>query len=191
MMAKKNPFRFSTKRSDDTTDLVLYEYRAYCPTLGRWPNRDPLEECGRLNLYGFVRNNPVNAVDLFGLADTVTIGVLACIRSGNPPAFCVCLFAPDSEECEKQLGACINAIGKIPNPKTGRLNPPNPADICKCGSSILFPDDAEKRKEFDAMCDKIKPPKCERKEKPLPDISIPDPPRRSPPGPPPPPHRRK
>jgi hypothetical protein len=31
-----NPFRFSTKRTDPTTDLVLYEYRAYSPTLGRW-----------------------------------------------------------------------------------------------------------------------------------------------------------
>ena len=36
-IAKDNPFRFSTKRTDETTDLVLYEYRPYSPTLGRWP----------------------------------------------------------------------------------------------------------------------------------------------------------
>jgi len=41
-----NPFRFSTKRTDNTTDLVLYEYRAYSPTLGRWLNRDPIGETG-------------------------------------------------------------------------------------------------------------------------------------------------
>ena len=40
--ATLNPFRFSTKRTDNTTDLVLYEYRLYSPNLGRWKNRDPL-----------------------------------------------------------------------------------------------------------------------------------------------------
>ena len=33
--APLTPFRFSTKRTDNTTDLVLYEYRAYSPCLGR------------------------------------------------------------------------------------------------------------------------------------------------------------
>lgn len=172
-----------------TVTTVAQAY--YDPGMQRWINRDPIGEGGGRNLYGYVGNNPVTAIDPFGLIDTVTIGVLGCIRSGNTPAFCVCLFAPDSEECEQQMGACINAIGKIPDPKSGKLNPPSAADICKCGSSVLFPDDAQKRKEFDEMCDKIKPPKCEKKEKPLPDISIPNPPRRSPPGPPLPPHRRK
>ena len=41
-----NPFRFSTKRTDNTTDLVLYEYRAYSPVLGRWPSPDPIGELG-------------------------------------------------------------------------------------------------------------------------------------------------
>jgi hypothetical protein len=35
--------------------------------LGRWISRDPLEENGGLNLYGFVQNNPVDYYDLFGL----------------------------------------------------------------------------------------------------------------------------
>ena len=44
--AALNPFRFSTKRTDPTTDLVLYEYRAYSPVLGRWPSPDPIGELG-------------------------------------------------------------------------------------------------------------------------------------------------
>jgi len=40
--ATLNPFRFSTKRTCNTSDLVLYEYRAYSPTLGRWLSRDPV-----------------------------------------------------------------------------------------------------------------------------------------------------
>jgi RHS repeat-associated protein len=41
--AALNPFRFSTKRTDSTTDLVLYEYGAYSPIIGRWLSRDPVE----------------------------------------------------------------------------------------------------------------------------------------------------
>jgi len=44
--AALNPFRFSTKRTCNTTDQVLYEYRAYSSTVGRWPNRDPIGELG-------------------------------------------------------------------------------------------------------------------------------------------------
>jgi len=65
--AAMTPFRFSTKRTDPTTDSVLYEYRVYNPTLGRWPNRDPLEEEGGRNLYGFVGNDPIRLFDRLGL----------------------------------------------------------------------------------------------------------------------------
>ena len=80
--AANNPFRFSTKRTCNTTDLVLYEYRAYSTSTGRWSNRDPLSELGHRtylarrssrirsdagNLYEFVGNNPVNQTDPLGL----------------------------------------------------------------------------------------------------------------------------
>ena len=66
--ATLNPFRFSTERTDNTTDLSLYEYRVYNPSTGRWPNRDPVRERGGRNLYAFVRNNPINLFDYLGLA---------------------------------------------------------------------------------------------------------------------------
>ena len=46
-----------------------YLYRYYDPLTGRWPSRDPIEEDGGLNLYGFVRNDPVYQIDLWGLTD--------------------------------------------------------------------------------------------------------------------------
>jgi RHS repeat-associated protein len=61
--APLDPFRFSTKRTCNTTDLVLYEYRVYKPSIGRWANRDPIEEEGGLNLYAYVGNDPVNEFD--------------------------------------------------------------------------------------------------------------------------------
>jgi RHS repeat-associated protein len=65
--AALNPFRFSTKRTCNTTELVLYEYRAYNPALGCWLSRDPVEGNGGVNVYGFINNDPVGNVDLWGL----------------------------------------------------------------------------------------------------------------------------
>ncbi len=76
----ENPFRFSTKFQDDETELVYYGYRHYSPELGRWINRDPLDEIGNnllkastqkqennYGLYLFIQNNPVNNIDILGL----------------------------------------------------------------------------------------------------------------------------
>ena len=39
----------------------------YDPTIGRFASRDPIEEEGGLNLYGFVGNNPIDQIDFLGL----------------------------------------------------------------------------------------------------------------------------
>jgi len=38
----------------------------YDPGTQRWINRDPIEEDGGINLYGFVGNDPIDAIDFFG-----------------------------------------------------------------------------------------------------------------------------
>ena len=54
--------------------VMYYGYRFYDPETGRWPSRDPIEEAGGLNLYGFVKNDGVNAWDYLGLlADATNI----------------------------------------------------------------------------------------------------------------------
>ena len=49
--------------------IQYYGYRYYDPETGRWLNRDPIEERGGVNLYGFMGNDGVGGVDVLGLAD--------------------------------------------------------------------------------------------------------------------------
>jgi len=62
----------------DPTRVVYYGHRYYSPSLGRFINRDPIEEQGGINLYSFVGNDPVNRWDLLGMvANTHTNVVMA------------------------------------------------------------------------------------------------------------------
>ncbi len=47
--------------------VMYYGYRFYDPETGRWQSRDPIEEEGGLNLYGFVENDGVNYIDVAGM----------------------------------------------------------------------------------------------------------------------------
>ncbi len=66
--AAENPYRFSTKEFHAASGMVDFGFRFYLPGMGRWLNRDPIRESGGINLYGMVRNNPINEVDEYGLA---------------------------------------------------------------------------------------------------------------------------
>ena len=72
-MAQINPFRFSSEFHDDETGLVYYNYRYYSSELGRWTKRDPIEEEGGSNLYGFATNNAIIVVDHKGLEDEASL----------------------------------------------------------------------------------------------------------------------
>lgn len=69
--ARSNPYRFSSKYTDDETGLVYYGYRFYSPTLGRWISRDPIGENGGLNVSAFLVNEPVARSDNRGLSAAV------------------------------------------------------------------------------------------------------------------------
>jgi len=66
-LAVGNTYRFSSKEIEPKSGIYYYGYRYYEPNLQRWLNRDPIQESGGLNLYGFVGNGPINRVDPLGL----------------------------------------------------------------------------------------------------------------------------
>lgn len=69
--AEQNPWRFSNKPVEAETGWVYYGYRWYDASAGRWVSRDPIEENGGVNLYGFVRNGSFNGHDILGLQEVV------------------------------------------------------------------------------------------------------------------------
>jgi RHS repeat-associated protein len=94
-LADANQYRFSSKEWHGNSGLYYYGFRYYQANLQRWFNCDPLGDIASLplintdlvpwtginwNLYGAMRNNPVNLVDAFGLTDT---SIHSCARN-NP-----------------------------------------------------------------------------------------------------------
>ena len=66
-MSEVNRYRFSSKEVDPTSGLYSFGYRFYAAEFQRWLNRDPIEEDGGINLFGYVGNDPVANVDPWGL----------------------------------------------------------------------------------------------------------------------------
>ena len=84
VVAKANPIRWSTQFADDVTGAAKYLFRDYQAGTGRWWNRDPINELGRIilkidktqkdgsneaNLYRFVFGDPLNVLDILGLGE--------------------------------------------------------------------------------------------------------------------------
>ena len=61
-------FGFTGHYEHAPSTLTLAPFRAYDAVMGRWISRDPIEESGGLNLYGYVGGNVAGAVDPLGLA---------------------------------------------------------------------------------------------------------------------------
>jgi RHS repeat-associated protein len=73
--AISNPFMFTARPYIDEARLYHLRARAYSPALGRFLQMDPAGQLrGGLNLYAYVKNNPVNSVDPLGLGFWISFG---------------------------------------------------------------------------------------------------------------------
>lgn len=126
-----NPFRFSTKWFDNETGLGYWGYRYYSPDLGRWINRDPLEEAGGVNLYNYASNIPIILIDKLGQLPS-SCGLSYSIGSGSfkyptSPIKVCCYYRRHSN----------NAAGISPNPVPNKRNVAYYRETNRCRKSLL------------------------------------------------------
>lgn len=66
VLARGNPYRFSSEIYDDVLALTCYNYRHYDFVKGRWVVRDGIFEIGGENIYVSFKNAPVCIADWLG-----------------------------------------------------------------------------------------------------------------------------
>lgn len=77
------PFGFAGGLYDRDTKLVRFGARDYDPEVGRWTAKDPIGfGGGHANVYGYVRNDPVNDIDPSGELSPASIAIAkGCIAA--------------------------------------------------------------------------------------------------------------
>jgi RHS repeat-associated protein len=105
-LAGANVYRFSSKELHVRSGLYYYGHRFYDPPTQRWPNRDPLQELGGINLYQFVGHDPLGHRDSDGASWGwvpslfLRAGALAASEMGKRcSGGCPTPSKPDCEAC--------------------------------------------------------------------------------------------
>jgi RHS repeat-associated protein len=99
--ATLNPFRWVGKYgyyTDNSTGQVYVRARMYQPIVARWRNIDPIPiEVADLNLFRYVRSNPLNSRDPSGLVEPCTVIIIGgiiviwlCSGCDQPPPLPKC-----------------------------------------------------------------------------------------------------
>jgi RHS repeat-associated protein len=135
--AGANTYRFSSKMIDADSGLYYYGYRWYAPNLQRWVNRDPYGEIGfhilrgssidalmhithlfqhqaGPNAYPFVRSNPLNSTDAYGLISQNDPGIRVPCTAGMNVA---CLIY-----CSVKYGQIGGCVAYLRESSTGQIH---------------------------------------------------------------------
>jgi RHS repeat-associated protein len=71
-------YRYTGKERDEETGLAYHGARYYAPWLGRWVSCDPIGIKDGLNIYSYVRGNPILRKDLTGTVGTCNSAIASC-----------------------------------------------------------------------------------------------------------------
>jgi RHS repeat-associated protein len=132
--AQSNPWRYATKYLDEETGLYYFGHRYLDPITGQWMSRDPLGESQGPNLFIYCHNDPVNHVDVLGLAEVaidkngnltaVGRSLLRMMQGGAVDAAVSLLY---ELQVGAELGSLEEEFYRNPTPRTGQ--PYSEADL--------------------------------------------------------------
>jgi hypothetical protein len=123
--------------------VTVYTYRWYDPLTGRWPSRDPIEEQGGMNLYGFVGNEGINLSGYLGnIINNPAGGWIVTFECKTEIGESPCTVPPPIGE---EFKGCPNAACGKSDANTGIGRDPN-----KMRATNLAPDDLQNK--LDADC---------------------------------------
>jgi RHS repeat-associated protein len=114
-----NPYRYSTKEWDEKSGLYYFGARYYSPEIGRWTQRELLGWIDGPNMYAYVRNQPTNLIDAFGIYGQATHEDLTTILA---------LHAGYHDDLAAMVGHCNQMVDDLwpaewlPWPFQGRRN---------------------------------------------------------------------
>ena len=100
-------FRYTGARIDaETNGLYNFRARMYSPTLGRFMQVDPIRYLSGINLYRYVRNDPLNLIDPLGLTPDLPANALAEDTSvGSPVSEALTSFSSESAAGADTVGS--------------------------------------------------------------------------------------
>lgn len=103
-----NPYRFTGRQYDPESGNYYYRARIYSPRLGRFLQMDPLGFVDGMNLYAYVKENPVSLVDPLG----TTACEVACWGIGGALGIAVAILGcPTSPTNPLSAAGCGAVIG--------------------------------------------------------------------------------
>ena len=124
------PFGFAGGVFDPDTGLVRFGARDYDPVVGRWTSKDPIVFAGgQTNLYVYVGNDPINAIDPEGrrapytgktrceaCLDEAFDGLERCVEHCErhfPPECGASVGAPPANDCEARCRAAADVARQV------------------------------------------------------------------------------
>jgi RHS repeat-associated protein len=126
-------------RYDYASGLYDFRHREYSPTLGRWMQQDPLGNSAGMDLYEYVRSNPLIYLDWTGM-DNPGCDLPRCVKSPRIVGDCELRCCAQHDQCYADNGCgAVSWLVTVPFGRCDRCNIAVEACFLRCKSGVNPP----------------------------------------------------